>query len=65
MKGMPHLYYATGAARPTRWVGDTLVVAADAEEMLRRAQDEDTRPWFETSWRLPRPRALRLSRSAK
>lgn len=44
MKGMPNLYYATASERRTRWVGHTLVISPEAEEVRRRYEYEDAAP---------------------
>jgi hypothetical protein len=62
MKGMPNLYYATAGERRTRWVGHTLVISAEAEEVRRLYEYEDAAP--EAPTEVP-PTVLRGARFAR
>ncbi len=44
MKGMPHLYYTSGAASRPTWVGRTLLVGEDPHSVRRLYQREDALP---------------------
>ena len=44
MRGMPQLHYATGAGSRPTWVGTTLVIGEDPDEVRRLYQREDALP---------------------
>jgi hypothetical protein len=44
MKGLPHLYYTAGGGSRTTWIGRTLVVSEDPQDVRRLYQREDALP---------------------
>ena len=44
VRGMPHLYYTSGAASRPTWVGRTLIVGEDPHGVRRLYQREDALP---------------------